>query len=105
MSYVRKAFQNYWNPYVALFLAGILSALYFAFTGAIWAVTGEFTRLGGELLELLGMDISSWEYFNMIQMNGTTLTRPDGWMIWGMFIGALIMILLSNNFKIRKPRQ
>lgn len=78
MSYLRNVFQNYWNPYVALSLAGVLSALYFAFTGAIWAVTGEFTRLGGELLELFGIDISSWAYFDMIQMDGTTLTRPDG---------------------------
>lgn len=100
-----KTFQNYWNPYIALVLAGILSALYFGFTGGVWAVTGEFTRLGGGLLGLFGVDISDWTYFSMVNMDGTTLTRPDGWIVWGMFIGALIMILLSNNFKIRIPRQ
>ncbi|WP_077324168.1 selenium metabolism membrane protein YedE/FdhT [Virgibacillus siamensis] len=100
-----RTFQNYWNPYVALILAGALSALYFGLTGAVWAVTGEFTRLGGEFLQLFGVDISGWTYFEMIHMDGNTLTRPGGWMIWGMFIGALIMILLSNNFKFRIPRQ
>lgn len=102
---IKKVLQSYWNPYVALLLVGVASSLYFAFTGAIWAVTGEFTRLGGEILKLFGTDISGWAYFDMIQMNGTTLTRPDGWIIWGMFIGALVMILWNNNFKIRKPRQ
>lgn len=100
-----KTFQSYWNPYMALLLAGILSALYFAITGSVWAVTGEFTRLGGHLLELFGVDISNWAYFDMVGMDGTTWTRPAGWIVWGMFIGALIMILLSNNFKIRIPRQ
>lgn len=61
--------------------------------------------MGGEILKLFGTDISGWAYFEMIQMDGTTLTRPDGWIIWGMFIGALIMVLWNNNFKIRKPRQ
>lgn len=86
-------------------LAGILSAVYFGITRTVWAVTGEFTRLGGHILEFLGVDISDWAYFDLVHMDGTTWTRTDGWIIWGMFIGALITILLSNNFKIRKPRQ
>lgn len=102
---LKKPFQCYWNPYVALVLAGIFSALYFGLTGAVWAVTGEFTRLGGELLSLLGLDISNWSYFEMIHVKGNTLTRPAGWIIWGMFIGSLTMVLLNNNFKVRIPRQ
>ncbi|MEN1967394.1 selenium metabolism membrane protein YedE/FdhT [Lentibacillus sp. N15] len=105
MNRFKNIFQHYWSPYSTLILAGILSALYFGFTGAVWAVTGEFTRLGGEFLGIFGVDITGWAYFDMIHMDKTTWTRPDGWMIWGMFIGALIMILLSNNFKIRIPRQ
>lgn len=38
-------------------------------------------------------------------MDGTTFTRSDGWIVWGMFAGALMMILLANNFKIRIPQQ
>ncbi|MFD1363608.1 selenium metabolism membrane protein YedE/FdhT [Lentibacillus salinarum] len=105
MRFFQNKVLNYWNPYIALLLAGVLSALYFGFTGAVWAVTGEFTRLGGEFVGLFGVDISGWAYFDRIQMDGTTLTRPAGWMVWGMFIGALIMVLLSNSFKIRVPRQ
>jgi len=86
-------------------LAGILSAVYFGITHTVWAVTGEFTRLGGHILEFMGVDVSDWAYFGLVHMDGTTWTRTDGWIVWGMFIGALITILLSSNFKIRKPRQ
>lgn len=97
--------QRYWNPYVVLLIAGILSAIYFGLTSTVWAVTGEFTRLGGDLLKLFGVDISGWAYYDMVHLKGTTWSRPDGWIVWGMFIGALMMVLLSNNFKIRLPQQ
>lgn len=100
-----KLFGNYWSPYVAMSVAGILSAIYFGITGSVWAVTGEFTRLGGHILEFFGVDISDWAYFDLVKMNGTTWTRTDGWIVWGMFIGAMITILLSSSFKIRIPKQ
>ncbi|KEQ23514.1 selenium metabolism membrane protein YedE/FdhT [Paenibacillus tyrfis] len=100
-----KLLNNYWSPYAAMGIAGVLSALYFGITGTVWAVTGEFTRLGGHVLQLFGVDISNWAYYGLIHMDGTTFSRTDGWIVWGMFIGALIMILLSNNFKVRVPKQ
>lgn len=102
---IYKIFNHYWSPYIAIGIAGVLSAFYFGITGTVWAVTGEFTRFGGHLLELVGIDISDWAYFNMISMEGTPTSRTDGWIIWGMFIGALIMVLLNNNFKLRIPNQ
>lgn len=102
---IQRIFQQHWNPYLVLLLAGILSAVYFGLTSTVWAVTGEFTRLGGDILLLLGVDISGWQYYDMVHLKGTTWSRPDGWMVWGMFTGALIMVLLSNSFKIRLPQQ
>ncbi|GIM44782.1 hypothetical protein DNHGIG_03310 [Collibacillus ludicampi] len=100
-----KVFREYWNPYVAIGLAGIFSALFFGITGTVWAVTGEFTRLGGHLLQLFHVDVSQWAYFQMIKMQGTPLDRTDGWIVIGMLVGAMITVLLSNSFKIRVPRQ
>ncbi|WOV87681.1 selenium metabolism membrane protein YedE/FdhT [Sporosarcina oncorhynchi] len=102
---IQPIFQRYWNPYVVLLIAGILSALYFGLTSTVWAVTGEFTRLGGDILKLFGVNISGWQYYDMVHLQGSTWNRPDGWIVWGMFAGALIMVLLSNNFKIRRPQQ
>lgn len=98
-------FNRYWNPYFSLIIAGVLSALYFGLTGTVWAVTGEFTRLGGHLLHLLGVNTTDWAYFDLVKMDGSTFNRSDGWIVWGMFAGALIMVLLANNFKIRIPQQ
>lgn len=105
MNLYQKIFKEYWNPYIAISIAGLVSALYFGITGTVWAVTGEFTRLGGHMLELFGLDISDWAYFNLIGMKGTTFSRTDGWIVIGMLIGGLITILLSNSFKIRIPKQ
>lgn len=104
-SHINKMLCYYWNPYWAMGIAGFLSAIYFGLTNTVWAVTGEFTRLGGHILQLLGVDISDWDYFNLIGMHGTSVERTDGWIVWGMFIGAFITILLSSNFKIRIPKQ
>lgn len=98
-------FQRHWNPYFVLLMAGLLSAVYFGLTSTVWAVTGEFTRLGGDILQLFNVDVTGWQYFEMVHLEGNTWERADGWIVWGMFIGALIMVLLSNSFKIRRPQQ
>lgn len=105
MNLYQKIFKEYWNPYIAISLAGLISALYFGITGTVWAVTGEFTRLGGQILQWFGVDVSGWAYFKLIGMKGTPIDRTDGWIVIGMLAGALIMVLLSNSFKIRVPRQ
>ncbi len=100
-----KLFRTYWNPYIAVGLAGVLSALYFGVTGTVWAVTGEFTRFGGHLLDMMGVDISRWAYFEMVKMEGMPWLRTDGWIVFGMLFGALITVLLGNQFKLRIPQQ
>lgn len=105
MNVYNKIFKQYWNPYVAISIAGLLSALYFGITGTVWAVTGEFTRFGGHILQWFGIDVSGWDYFELIGIQGTPISRTDGWIVIGMLAGALMMILLSNSFKIRIPRQ
>ena len=63
--------QNYlikfWNPVPAVIATGILSAYYFGLTGTYWAVTGEFTKWGGHILQWFGVDISDWGYFQLIK--------------------------------------
>jgi uncharacterized membrane protein YedE/YeeE len=84
--------------------AGVLSAYYFGITGTFWAVTGEFTRWGGHVLQWLGVDVSTWGYFKIIGLQGTPLTRIDGVMILGMFAGCFAAALWANNVKLRLPQ-
>ncbi|VDZ74117.1 inner membrane protein [Atlantibacter hermannii] len=54
---------KFWAPLPAVIAAGILSTYYFGLTGTFWAVTGEFTRWGGQLLQLMGVHAEEWGYF------------------------------------------
>ncbi|WP_437888723.1 selenium metabolism membrane protein YedE/FdhT [Phytobacter sp. V91] len=94
---------KFWSPIPAVIAAGILSTYYFGITGTFWAVTGEFTRWGGQLLQLAGVHTEEWGYFKLIHLEGTPLTRIDGMMIIGMFGGCFAAALWANNVKLRFP--
>ncbi|MTD39288.1 selenium metabolism membrane protein YedE/FdhT [Erwinia sp. CPCC 100877] len=95
---------KFWSPFPAVIAAGVLSTWYFGITGTFWAVTGEFTRWGGELLQLFGVHTENWGYFRLISLEGTPLTRIDGVMIIGMFGGCFAAALWANNVKLRLPQ-
>ena len=94
---------RFWAPVPAVIAAGVLSAYYFGITGTFWAVTGEFTRWGGHLLQLLGYQPENWGYFKVIKLEGTPFDRIDGVMVIGMFAGCLSAALWANNVKWRVP--
>ncbi|WML54965.1 selenium metabolism membrane protein YedE/FdhT [Neobacillus sp. PS3-12] len=100
-----KYFNRFWNPYIVLIFAGVFAAFYFGLTGTLWAVTGEFTRWGGNLLQLFGVDTSHWAYFQAIKLKGEPINRTDGWIVIGMLLGGLFSALMSQNFKWKAPRQ
>lgn len=102
-TYYEKVVAGFWSQYFAIVSLGVLSALYFGSLGIAWAVTGEFTRWGGHLLQFLGMDTSHYTYLKLINFTGTPLTRLDGVLVIGMFAGALISALLGQNVKLRIP--
>jgi uncharacterized membrane protein YedE/YeeE len=95
---------RFWSPTPALIAAGVLSAYYFGITGTYWAVTGEFTRWGGEVLQLFGYHPETWGYFKLIHLDGSPLDRVDGMMVIGMFAGCLSAALWANNVKLRLPQ-
>ncbi|WP_219350126.1 selenium metabolism membrane protein YedE/FdhT [Helicobacter sp. 11S02596-1] len=100
----QKYLIRFWNPLPAVIALGILSTYYFGLTGSLWAVTGEFTRWGGHLLQMFGVDIGRFAYYQIQDMHGTPLSRNDGIMVIGMLLGCLIASLWANNFKIRFPK-
>lgn len=99
----RQYLVRFWAPLPAVVAAGVLSAYYFGITGTFWAVTGEFTRWGGHLLQLFGYHPETWGYFKIIKLEGSPLDRIDGVMIIGMFAGCLSAALWANNVKLRVP--
>ncbi|HYR26398.1 MAG TPA: selenium metabolism membrane protein YedE/FdhT [Aquabacterium sp.] len=99
----RDYLVRFWAPVPSVIAAGVLSAYYFGLTGTFWAVTGEFTRWGGHLLQLFGYHPETWGYFKLIHLDGSPLDRVDGVMIIGMFAGCLSAALWANNVKLRLP--
>ncbi|XPE61929.1 YeeE/YedE thiosulfate transporter family protein [Shigella flexneri] len=64
----------------------------------------NFTRSGGQLLQLFGVHAEEWGYFKIIHLEGSPLTRIDGMMILGMFGGCFAAALWADNVKLRMPR-
>lgn len=95
---------KFWSPMPTVIAMGILSVYFFGLTGSTWAVTGEFTRWGGHVLQLIGFEPEKWQYFKLIKLNGTPLDRVGGVMLIGMFGGCLAAALWANNIKLRKPQ-
>lgn len=104
-SFYERFFRDIWPPMPAVLALGVLAGLYFGLVKAVWAVTGEFTRWGGHILQWLGYDPLQLSYFKIIKFKGTPLDRVDGWVVLGMFAGALGAALIGGNFKIRVPVQ
>lgn len=103
-NFKRDYLVRFWAPVPAVIAAGVLSAYYFGITGTFWAVTGEFTRWGGHLLQFFGYHPETWGYFKVLHLEGTPLDRIDGLMIIGMFAGCLSAALWANNVKLRVPQ-
>lgn len=101
--YYAKIVAGFWNQNFSVISLGVLSALYFGSLGVAWAVTGEFTRWGGHLLQMVGADTSQYSYLKLIRFTGSPLTRIDGVMVMGMFTGAFISALFGQNVKFRFP--
>lgn len=103
LTFKNQFFIKFWSPFAAVIAAGILSTYFFGLTGSLWAVTGEFTRWGGHVLQWFGAEPETWEYFKIIGLQGTPLDRVGGVMIIGMFGGCLAAVLWANNMKLRMP--
>ncbi len=94
---------GYWNPLYSILFLALLSAYFFGITGTNWAITGEFTRWGGGILELFGANVRDWAYFNVIGFRGNWWERVGGVTLVAMFVGALIATLFASRFKLTMP--
>lgn len=104
LNFKQQYLIKFWAPLPAVIAAGILSTYYFGITGTFWAVTGEFTRWGGHVLQLFGAHPEQWGYFKVIGLEGSPLDRIDGMMVIGMFGGCFAAALWANNVKLRMPQ-
>jgi uncharacterized protein len=97
--------SDFWQRVAAFAAAGVLAGFYFGLTGTLWAVTGEFTRWGGEFLQLVGVDPHDWAYYRIIGLHGPPWTRTDGLLVFAMLAGSLAAALAGSSVRWRMPAQ
>ncbi|WP_163531869.1 selenium metabolism membrane protein YedE/FdhT [Helicobacter suis] len=93
-----------WGFVPSCLALGVGSVYYFGLLGTYWAVTGEFTRWGGALLQALHVNTNHLGYFKIIGLHGNFLERIDGVMILGMFIGMFCAASLSGSICLSWPK-
>lgn len=87
-------------------LLAIFQIAHFAALDSAWGVTGPFTDWGAWMLQAVGLDITSWQYFSTeaerkILANGF-LKHGGSLRNLGVIVGALLATLYASQFKIKK---
>ena len=89
-----------------LFLGSILLVLFnflmLHAAGHPWSVTFSFGLWGAKLATLIGVDVSSWDYWQLsypaVALENSLLADPTTVSNLGIILGALIASALSGNF-------
>ena len=102
-----KIFKKPWPYITGAVLLAVLNIVLLITTGAPWRVTSGFLYLGAWILELIGIEPSSWYYFNInsgdILLNGESFIN-NSYIVMNcaIILGALLGALWASEFKIRK---
>jgi len=101
-----RAVRGSWPLWVgALLLAG-LNALTLAISGSAWGITFAFALWGSKILDALGVDVTSWTYW---QDPGNLAKYHQGWlgnvtsvMDLGIVLGALVASAAAGAFVVHR---
>ncbi len=98
--------KNPWPYYVGAILIGVLNIILVNYTNLGLRVSSGFLYLGAGILELLGIDVSSWMYFDTRALSFTDATSFFNtfytYLNTGIIVGALLASLYASQFKIKK---
>jgi hypothetical protein len=100
-----RIYRGSWPLLTGAVVLGVLAAAVFLVSGGIWGVTFAFALWGAKLLELVGVDVHGWEFWQQaknaqaldssIFENGTSLTNI------GIMIGAALAAAAAGAWKFR----
>src|SRR5690606_32643831 len=100
-----RIYRGSWPLLTGAVVLGVLAAAVFLVSGSIWGVTFAFALWGAKLLELVGVDVHGWEFWQQaknaqaldssIFENGTSLTNI------GIMIGAALAAAAAGAWKFR----
>ena len=101
-----RAVRGSWPLWVgALLLAG-LNALTLWVSGSAWGVTFAFALWGSKLLDLVGVDVLQWQFWqdpaNLEKFNAGILAEKTSVMDFGIIIGALVASAAAGAFVLHR---
>ncbi|WP_279230408.1 YeeE/YedE thiosulfate transporter family protein [Thermohalobacter berrensis] len=106
MKLYNKIMKKPWPYLIGGILLSILNIILIAKTGIPWKVTTGFLYWGAHFFESIGIDVSSWYYFQQYQAD---FAKGENFIInyytflnIAVILGALIASLLSSEFTIKK---
>jgi uncharacterized membrane protein YedE/YeeE len=103
---VTRAVRGSWPLWVgALLLAG-LNALTLWVSGGAWGVTFAFSLWGSKILDAIGVDVSSWGFWqdpiNAAKYQAGFLAEKTSVMDLGIILGALVASALAGAFVVHR---
>lgn len=106
MDWYNKIFKKPWPYWVGGSTLALLNILLLISTGTVWKVTSGFLYWGIGILQKMGVDATNWYYFSVYNngvKEGEDLFRNSLTVLnIAVITGALIAILMSSEFKIKK---
>ncbi|WP_435390882.1 YeeE/YedE family protein [Jeotgalibacillus haloalkalitolerans] len=100
----KKIFRGAWPLFAAAIILALLNALTLTLRGNPWGITSAFALWGSKFLELFGVDVASWGYWqgNAEQLQNSILADSTSVMNFGIIIGAFIAAAATGAFKPKK---
>ncbi|MBM7577982.1 YeeE/YedE family protein [Jeotgalibacillus terrae] len=100
----KKVFRGAWPLFTAAVILALLNALTLTLRGNPWGITSAFALWGSKFLELFGVDVASWGYWqgNAEQLQNSILADSTSVMNFGIIIGAFIAAAATGAFKPKK---
>lgn len=95
-----------WPYWVGGILLGIINIIILFVTGKPWKITTAFLYIGAGFIELLGVDVKDWYYFNVynnqLSLGKTFFNNELIVIIVAIIIGSFLSVLYHSEFKFKK---
>src|SRR5699024_10060535 len=101
---IKKLWRGAWPLVTAGVVLALLNALVLSVRGTPWGITSAFVLWGAKFLQLFGVGVASWFYWegDTHALQQTVLADSTSVMNFGILIGAFIAVVLQGNFKPAK---
>lgn len=103
---LKRLWRGAWPLLLAAVILAVLNAITLSIRGNPWGITSAFALWGSKFLQVFGVDVASWTYWQGSQqsLNQTVLADSTSVMNFGIILGAFIAASFQGNFKPGKIR-